>query len=354
MSETAKTRNPAFDIVKAAMMLWVVWGHLGLYGIVAGDSSVWMRNAKIGVNMPVFFVMSGYFAKSMFDRRNPGRMVARAVCFIWPQVVFATVCAFVFGIYAHSMNIYGVFHSVMGFWFLKSIAAVYLLSALVYCSMRTEAQRWAAFAMCYAAMLFCPSRLHLPWCGQVIHMFPYFVFGLMVLRRHPLHENRLAAFLCGAAFVAAVVLQGDSGVNGMNFWKVNAHWRIVFSNMRDFATFFARTLVGLAGSLFVLSCAGFVCRKIRCAGGLAEFGTTSLGVYVIHEYPLQLAGNHFHSPLFPPWSRWIVALCWFLICHCAIVFVKRRRALRVAFFGDEGLVAAAIDRVAFKRLGLGR
>jgi len=30
-----KDRNPVFDIAKALMMLWVVWGHLALYKVEA-------------------------------------------------------------------------------------------------------------------------------------------------------------------------------------------------------------------------------------------------------------------------------------------------------------------------------
>ena len=63
-------RDPLFDVVKAVMMLLVVWGHLGLWGIVAQEpgSLVRMANAKIGVNMPIFFVLVGYLALSTFEK----------------------------------------------------------------------------------------------------------------------------------------------------------------------------------------------------------------------------------------------------------------------------------------------
>ena len=34
MIQSKRLREPLFDIVKALMMVWVVWGHLGLYGIL--------------------------------------------------------------------------------------------------------------------------------------------------------------------------------------------------------------------------------------------------------------------------------------------------------------------------------
>ena len=77
------------------MMLWVIWGHWGLYNIVGvvpgGDA--YMQNAKIGVNMPVFFMISGYFAASTFANGGWRRIVARAVGFLWPQTALAVCVA---------------------------------------------------------------------------------------------------------------------------------------------------------------------------------------------------------------------------------------------------------------------
>ena len=59
-AEEAKVRLPLFDVTKALMMLWVIWGHLGFYNIVGIPDGGYphMANAKIAVNMPVFFMIS--------------------------------------------------------------------------------------------------------------------------------------------------------------------------------------------------------------------------------------------------------------------------------------------------------
>jgi hypothetical protein len=76
------------------MILWVVWGHLGLYGLVEADWSVYMENAKIGVNMPVFFVMAGYFAAATYRNFKWSKIVSHVVSYMWPHVTIPLVCAF--------------------------------------------------------------------------------------------------------------------------------------------------------------------------------------------------------------------------------------------------------------------
>lgn len=87
-------RKDSFDLVKMLMMLWVVWGYLGLCGLVAADRSVYMENEKIGVNMPVFFVMAGYFAAATYHNYKWSKIVSRVVSYMRPHVTLPFVCAF--------------------------------------------------------------------------------------------------------------------------------------------------------------------------------------------------------------------------------------------------------------------
>lgn len=82
MSIPLKERNPVFDVVKALMMLWVIWGHLSLYNVIEPVTSAYMLNAKIGVNMPVFFVIGGLLAASTFEKADWSKLIARTVSFM--------------------------------------------------------------------------------------------------------------------------------------------------------------------------------------------------------------------------------------------------------------------------------
>ena len=188
-----------------------------------------MLNAKIGVNMPVFFVIGGLFAASTFATADWSKLIARTISFVWPQVVVAIL----YGAGVALVGGSGAFSWVMGMWFLHTYAIIYILSAIVCRCADTDKKRWMLFLFLYAAMLFCPSRFRINWFAQVIHMFPYFVFGLMVLKKKALYVDWRIGCLCGAAYLLAVFLQGDSNANGMNFWKVNAHWKVVLFSPKD-------------------------------------------------------------------------------------------------------------------------
>lgn len=161
-------RNPAFDIVKALMMLWVIWGHLSLYNVTEPVTSVYMLNAKIGVNMPVFFVIGGFLAASTFATADWGKLLARTISFMWPQVVVAIL----YGAVVALTGGRGAFSWVMRMWFLHTYAIIYILSAIVFRYADTDKKRWMLFLFLYAAMLFWPCRFCIGWFGQVIHMFP--------------------------------------------------------------------------------------------------------------------------------------------------------------------------------------
>ena len=337
-----KDRNPVFDIAKALMMLWVVWGHLALYKVVEPVSSQYMLNAKIGVNMPVFFVIGGYLAYSTFMTADWSKLIARSVMFLWPQFAVAAVYGSVIALLGGN----GAFSWVMGMWFLKTYAVVYILSALVFRLVDTDKKRWLIFLVCYAAMLFWPCRFRISWFGQVIHMFPYFVFGLMCLRKKIAYRDWRIACLCGAVFLIAVFAQGDSSANGMNFWKVNAYWKVVFFFWHECFTFFARTAVGISGSVFLLFVIDILLRIAPSLLKLSTFGMTTLGVYVIHEYPLCLLGRSNSIFPLPMWTHWFVTIAIFFVVHFVVRVLMWYRFSKTLFLGDETLLADVLRRTA--------
>ena len=179
-------------------------------------------------------------------------------------------------------------------------------------------------------------------------MFPYFVFGLMVLKKKALYVDWRIGCLCGLAYLLAVFLQGDSNVNGMNFWKVNAHWKVVLFSWHECITFFARTAVGIVGSLFLLYLINSAIGAIPWLVTLSTFGTTSLGIYVMHEYPLYSLGRHCSALPLPGYSRWLVAIGIFFLCHFVVVLLRRYAFTRFAFFGNEKLLADGLRRLGMK------
>lgn len=337
-------RQSSFDLVKMAMMLWVVWGHLGGYGIVEKTQTVFMDNAKIGVNMPVFFVMSGFFAASTFTKADWAKIFSRTILYIWPHITVPLTCAILW-IVAFGMDVRTAINNVHLYWFLRTLAMIYLLSAAIYCFSRGDRMRWFLFVVTYIAMLFWPQPLRLWWCAQVIHMYPYFVFGLMVLSRHRIDNNPIVSLACGGIFLAVAFFAGDFVALGMNFWHSSPYWESVLFDLRWFTTFFARTTVGICGSIFVLFLAEVLGSKMHWVKFLAPLGVTSLGIYVVHEYPLILVQKYVSFTPAPAWSRWIIAIGWFLVCHFIVLMIRRYKYSGFFVFGDEEWLKLRITKL---------
>lgn len=353
IQSAARMRDPTFDVAKALMMLWVIWGHLIRYEVVESGASTHMLNAKIGVNMPIFFVIAGYLAHSTFQNGSWAKIAARIVGFLWPMAAFGAVFGFLVFATGHGESIgwllrFPLNRVLHGHWFLRTLAAVYLLSAIVSRSCRSDRARWIAFTVVYAALLICPGRLqsYLFWIGgpQTIHMLPYFAFGLLALNRRKLWQSSNAAILSGAFFLSVVFLEGNSSTNGMNFWTVSTHWRAIFLDTHGLLCFFARTAVGISGSIFILWIMDRSLSRIPCLSRIAVFGTTSLGVYVLHEWPMMQLGRTGIPWLpLPAWTCWLVAIGWFFMCHFAIVGIKHIPPFRFFFFGNEKWLTGLIN-----------
>lgn len=350
-------RDPLFDLAKALMMLWVVWGHLGLYRIVAQepDSPIWMANAKIGVNMPMFFVVGGYLAHSAFQNGTWSKIAVRIIRFIWPMASFGAFFGLVLVLCGKGNGIrwfleFCLGRVLHGHWFLRTFAGVYLLSSFVFRTCRTNRGKWLGFSLLYVAMLFVPLGYQhcLYWIGgrETIHMFPYFAFGLLVLRTTPWWRSNMLSILSGIVFLSIVFLEGDSAENGMNFWNASTYWRAIFLDRHGLLCLIARTVVGITGSVFVLWTVDLALRLVPQLSTFAVFGTTSLGVYVLHEWPMEKLGNTGVAFLpFPEWTRWPVALAWFLACHLAISGIRKIHLFQLVFFGDEKWLYAIIGRL---------
>ena len=337
-------RLVSFDLVKMLMMLWVVWGHLGLYGIVDSEASVYMMNAKIGVNMPVFFVIAGCFAAHSFDHFRWVKVLSKVVLYLWPHVTLPVLSA-LFLIVLSAEDFRTVLWHIPFYWFLRTLAMIYIVSAIICKVAKGVLSRWVLMFALYCVMFFLPDLTRWWWCAQVIHMFPYFVFGLMVLGRYQLYRSLPISLVCGLVFLAIVFLQGDSSVNGMSFWNGSVYWNDVLFNVKHLVPFVLRTLAGITGSIFVLFLADLFARKIKFASLLAPLGMTTLGVYVIHEYPLRLIGEHFTGALAPSWTRWPLAIVWFLVCHFVVLQIKYFVLSRILFFGDEGRILGVMEKV---------
>lgn len=334
-----KVRNPAFDVGKFILMLCVVAGHLAGNGFVAIDvnDASWVYNMRMGVAMPFFFCVSGYFAVKTIEDADWCKIVARMIGFLWPLfsfgIVFGCILYLTGGQSLFATVTYPLGRVVGGSWFLRAMAIVWILSAFVMKFCKTKLLRCIISVVIYGGLVFVSQE---GFClGSVMHMYPYFVFGMLFLRPCEFHRVNSISMGCGIIFLAITFFEGNCRTNGMSFYWVSADWRDMLLSVRGFVCFVGRTIVGITGSVFllwVIDRVGVVIPKIFWLG---QFGTTTLGVYVMHEWPLV----QFHKiglfQGFPACMQWPLAVILFFFFHYLTLGVRTVPCLKFIFFGDE-------------------
>lgn len=165
-----------------------------------------------------------------------------------------------------------------------------------------------------------------------------FLLMYFVVRGHTL-TNGLIPFLCGLFFITVACLEGDVRTNGMGFYWVSPYWKDMLLTRHGLICFVGRTAMGVTGFVFLLSSLFWLLKVIPRLGVLAVFGTTTLGVDVLHERIFEFAVRHFHIfPLDHRWC-WLLPLAIFFFFHYLIVFIRRWKLTRIAFFGDARWLA---------------
>ena len=354
----SRQRNTAFDILKALLILWVVWGHLQSTGFVIPSNGCFEKllwRAKVA-NMPAFFAISGYFALSTFQRGIWSKILARVTLFAWPRATFAV--AFVlaelllFDIFVQQSGVVSLFWTIYrSRWFLRTLGALYLLSAALYRIGRTDGRRWFLFGITYLSLLTLPGRFrpYLAFAGgsQFVQMYPYFVLGFMVLRTRSFWRKRPVKVACLLFFAAIVLQEGLCCRIGLSTWRAPAvTWKSLLFLDSAFLHLAARTILGITGTITLFALADRLVRQFPSLSRLAPLGTTTMGVYIIHERPIYIAAAYGIS--LPSWTRIPLAICLFLLCHAIVNAIQKNRVTRIVFFGDEPMLRRVFEKLSFK------
>ena len=292
--EVQKDRDPYFDIVKAVAIGMVIFCHV-MWLAPVGTFPVWINNFRIGMNMPVFFVLSGYFAWSMIESHDWCKLGRNIRCYLQPAF-FAGVLFTSIGLVIGLVNplprdiVIRLIRSVfVDPWFITTLIECQLL---LFVSFAFGRRIWRALLIVAVALLaiMCrpssaPGAIH--W-GCLVSMMPHFVFGAIVLRKLGCHvwEKRMIGLSCLFAFIAFTLLEGDATSNGMSFYTADSTIRVFYS-FDSGACFFLRPIVGLIGSIGVMALIRLGFDVAPFIGYVAKIGTLTLGIYIFHLWPLE-------------------------------------------------------------------
>lgn len=288
-----KVRDPYFDVVKAIAIFMVIFFHVRW--LAPEDMfPIYTNNFRVGMNMPVFFVLSGYFAWPTIeahDWRKLMRTIRNWYCPALFAGVLYTLLGLIFGISSSSSGDVAIRLARSLFvdpWFITTLAECYfLLFVSVAIGKRMRKGLLIVGACLVVTMclpLFMPEKIHY---GCLTSMMPHFCFGI-VLRKFGvrLWEKKRVGLLCFMAFVCFTLVEGDVVTNGMSFYTADSTIR-AFTSVRSSICFLLRPTIGLLGAIGVMSVIRIALDVAPFLSHISVIGRLTLGIYIFHLWPLE-------------------------------------------------------------------
>lgn len=266
------------------------------------------------------------------------KIIARSLSFVWPIISFGVVFGLCSAIHTSrlSMILKQPLLLFGSLWFLRTLVIIYTTVAVVFAISSRCAARFVMFAIVYFCLVFLPHGFPCyTWLKDVMHMFPYFLFGVFYLHVSLVRNNWKLAVACGVFFMVVVLTEGRITENGMGFYYVDSHWRAMLCTAKGIVCFVGRTAMGIAGTISLIWLFRLILKVMPSLAKLSCLGTTTLGVYAIHQWILARIGSC--GGVFPLSSsyRWSVGLIAFIACHVFVTFVNSTPVAKFALFGDE-------------------
>ena len=325
-------RNPYFDVVKAIAMLLVVMGYSRwAYGCQVGNPTI--DNFIVGMNMPLFFMISGYFSANIVKEGDWSKLGQHLVGYFWPLAVvscFFSVLSIFFCIEGADKGIIGCagrnfFFSAWYLWCLAICLIVTFLSARL--------PKIPFFAILVGIYCILPFLKGVWYVGNVRALFPHFVFGLFVLRKRHLWENRLLGMVCLILYLLVAIISGSFRKNGLSFYNGATEWSAFVADPFNIVLLIARIVLGILGSIGILWLVDeLIHRCSRSVKLCATFGKTTLGVYIFHQWILERCVEHISiDPSFL--HTFCFAVFLFVGCHYLTVMLKSTPCLRRLIWG---------------------
>ena len=289
-----KSRDPYFDVVKAVAIVMVIFCHV-MWIAPVGTFPTWVNNFRVGMNMPVFFVLSGYFAWPMIEACDWRKLGRNIQCYLQPAL-FAGILFTSVGLVVGLVNtlpcdiVIRLVRSVfVDPWFITTLIECQLLLFVSFALGRCLSRSLLIVAAVLLGIVCRPSGIHgVIHFGCLVSMMPHFVFGAVVLRKLDcrLWEKRMIGLPCLLLFIVFILVEGDVTSNGMSFYTADSTIR-AFGSVDSCVTFFLRPLVGLLGSVGVMAFIRLVFDVAPFIGCVSKIGTLTLGIYIFHLWPLE-------------------------------------------------------------------
>ena len=288
------------DVVKAMAIFLVLWGHC-IQHLVSDFVNNPVFLFICSFHMPLFMAMSGFFAYKLIGRRLKVVIVPKFLQLILPAILFSIL------IWIQCRILNQTEKSILQalwyyFWFLKSL---FVCVILFYVAIKVFKKRWIGLMTMFLVSQFLAFIPHLYFL-QLGYMFPCFIFGY-ILNCHKEYFYRYAKVIAPLCIVIFMLLfaKFDKEVCFVPY-LFNNSLQIGGGKWLIFICY--KLLIGIIGSLGVMSVIYIVCRKLqgnKTLGLLARAGQYTLAIYILQAF------------LVESWLRWFFS---FSVLPCSCLF----------------------------------
>jgi fucose 4-O-acetylase-like acetyltransferase len=368
LSGITKPRVEYIDLLKAFGIFCVIWFHaveVFNNAIMIPTNEHYFETDPLHTfiatfNMPLFFMISGFFFSSSFNLSFKEVLRKRFTVLIIPHIAWVIILAFsdwgmtFLGWSRTTPRPFSILGQLEAFlmpepradlWFFREL---FVTDMIVFIFCKIFKKRYAAFI---ASMLF----VILFNCFGVVtrmqrFMLPIFWAGILLRTYHPFFTKHLNKLLIGIGVLFVVclyffdhpyVIYASTFPPIINFQQSFAEGSIVFDDIANIRISVIRFLTGATGSVFFFAVFQRFWRKNKVTSFLCRCGQITLGIYGIQAILLQrILGNLLDFSNINIWIYRLVitpiaAVFVLLACTLITMLIQKNKSLTFVLFGSS-------------------
>lgn len=321
-----KARLAYIDLAKFIAIFLVVWGHcIALYD---GGYVSTIRTVIYTFHMPLFMIMSGFFAESSFKRAFTPFVTRRFKQLLVPTASCTLICvAYLLATDQHKI----ILQEIIGnSWFLKTLFVIY---ALAYFVKRIKAPDIVLFLVSWGMILLIPHSYSL----QFNWMYPYFWIGILINKyREEVERHDLTVFAtCVLLYVFTWTYTYLLGIQTndmlpMSYAQMSNQW---FGLLLKF-------VLGISGSVAIIMGCRLLTARWNMLEHIADYGKYTLGIYVVQTFVIvRLLYDFVHfsvdSELLIGLGSFGISLCMTGLCIWIVRTLVKNKAMDFLLFGGQ-------------------
>ena len=328
-----KERNSYFDVMKAVAIFMVLLSHVIFYrdDYDIKNMPSCILNFIISVNMPLFFIISGCFARNLhrsLEFRKLGNRLLSYFCpFAFFSIAFSVIESVVFGKYSWSaIPIWAIKKFLFNGWFFYALAGCDIITYVACRFGKTRVLKAVIALLSFIVCMVLNGRVL--YVGSIVSMIPFYWFGLLLLPKI-LEQQKLffAIGLLGAGVLAFVTFfSGNIGTNGLGFyWD---RFDIFNPQLIKIFNMLARYFIGIIGSLFLFMAVRMVLNGLPLLSKVSMFGMETLGIYLVQDAVIHEVVNKFTNLDSNSAELFLAALITLLVCYFLVKVLKLNSIMR--------------------------